>query len=192
MHPTQTQPPPTLLRLNLASIINRTMKTKPSFILISEVRRSTCWRELSLPTREEMDSTGPLWRGHIFTSLLSKPPKASFHPVTWQLYTLLKYIRKLPHHISYPQSIINHQGRIILEDLEVLKLLKNKSVLKLDVCTRGQEWSNIVAWLQKVFRSDPENMRPVKLISVPNKTKETINPWVKMILINKENDSSSI
>lgn len=72
---------------------------------------------------------------------------------------------------------MNHQGRIISEDLKVLKLLKNKSALKLDVYTSGKERSNIVAWLQKIFQSDPENMRPVNLISVPHKTKqETINP----------------
>lgn len=143
--------------------------------------------------RDEMDSTGPLWRGHIFTSLLSKPSLVSFHhiplPVTWQLHPLHKTICKLPYHVSYPQRIMNHQGRIIFEDLKVLKLLKNKSALKLDVYTSGQERSNTVAW--QVFRSDPENTRPVKLISVPNKTKqETITPQVKIILINKEHHSS--
>lgn len=30
---------------------------------------------------------------------------------------------------------MNHQGRILFEDLKVLKLLKNKSTLKLDVYT---------------------------------------------------------
>lgn len=40
---------------------------------------------------------------------------------------------------------MNHQGRIIFEDLKVLKLLKSKSALKLDVYTSRQDRSNIVA-----------------------------------------------
>lgn len=53
---------------------------------------------------------------------------------------------------------MNHQGRIIFEDLKVLKLLKNKLALKLDAYTSRQERSNIVAWLQ-VFKNEPENMK---------------------------------
>lgn len=155
---------------------------KPSFILLCEVSKGHAEGVQPSPQRRDRFQRSPMMR-HIYP-LAGKAIQVPLHHiaprVTWQFHPLHQITCKLPQHISYSRRIMNHQGRIVFEDLKVPKLLKNKLALKLVVFSIKEEKRNTAAWLQKVFRSDPENTRPVKVISVPSKTiQETINPQVK-------------